>query len=107
MRPIWRESRAGFRGCRNKMLNFIKPTLWKMIITIVLLYVSSLLWRSFVISRISDTFPLGFPFEYYQAWGPCPPGQVCSEFNVIFLLLDVLIWYVFSAFVVARFRRKP
>lgn len=89
------------------MFNFLKPTLWKVIATIGLLYISSLLWRAFVVSRISDTFPLGFPFEFYQAWGPCPPGTVCSEFTVTLLLLDVLIWYVFSAFVVTRYHREP
>jgi len=89
------------------MLNFLKPTLWKIIFAAGLFTASSFLWRSFVISRISDTFPLGFPFEFYQAWGPCPPGQSCSEFNGTLLLLDALAWYAFSAFVVARFRRKP
>lgn len=87
------------------MFNFLKPTLWKVLAAIALLYVSSLLWRAYVISRISDTFPMGFPFQFYLGWGPCPPGDICSEFNGIYLLLDVLIWYAVSAWTVDRLRR--
>lgn len=68
----------------------------------ILFLTASTLWRAFVISRISDTFPHGFPFRFYTAWGPCPPGQSCSEFNGWFLLLDVLVWYAVSAFLVDR-----
>jgi len=88
------------------MFNFLKPTLWKVIATIGLLYVSSLLWRAYVISRISDTFPMGFPFQFYLGWGPCPPGDICSEFNGIYLLLDVLIWYAVGAWTVDRLRGR-
>ena len=87
------------------MFNFLKPTLWKVIATIGLLYASSILWRAYVISRISDTFPMGFPFQFYLGWGPCPPGDICSEFNGIYLLLDVLIWYAAGAWAVDRVRR--
>lgn len=87
------------------MFNFLKPTLWKVIAAIGLFYVSSLLWRAYVISRISDTFPMGFPFRFYLGWGPCPPGENCSEFNGAYLLLDVLIWYAVSAWTVDRLRR--
>ena len=84
------------------MLNFLKPTLWKILFTLALLGVSSFLWRAFIISRISDTFPLGFPFQFYLAWGPCPPGQTCSEFNGLLLALDLVLWYALSAFLVDR-----
>ena len=84
------------------MLTILKPNLWKLILTVILFYGSSTLWRLFVISRISDTFPHGFPFQYYLVWGPCPPGEVCSEFNVLYLILDWVIWYLVSAFIVSR-----
>ena len=88
------------------MLRFLRPNLWKLILGILLFLGSSALWRAFVISRISDTFPRGFPFQYYLAWGPCPPGQSCSEFNMLFLILDVVIWYMVSAFIVDRLQKK-
>ena len=88
------------------MANILKPTLWKIGLAAGLLYASSALWRAFVISRISDTFPQGFPFQFYMAWGPCPPGQVCSEFNGLFLLLDILIWYAVSAFIVGHLQKR-
>gem|GEM_PF-1748466 len=82
------------------MSRTLKPNFWKVALTIILFSISSALWRTYVISRISDTFPIGFPFQFYRAWGPCPPGENCSEFNLLFLLLDVIIWYLVSAFVV-------
>lgn len=88
------------------MPGFLKPTLWKLLLTAGLLYASSFVWRAYVISRISDTFPHGFPFQFYVAWGPCPPGQNCSEFNGWFLLLDILLWYIVSAFIVDRLRKR-
>jgi hypothetical protein len=88
------------------MPGFLKPTLWKLLLTAGLLYASSSVWRAYVISRISDTFPHGFPFQFYAGWGPCPPGQNCSEFNGLFLLLDILLWYIVSAFIVDRLRKR-
>ena len=87
---------------RLSIKNILKPSLWKIILTVILFYSSSLLWRTFVISRISDTFPRGFPFQYYLGWGPCPPGETCFEFNVLYLILDWIIWYLVSAFLVNR-----
>jgi hypothetical protein len=86
--------------------NILKPNFWKVAFTAILLYVSGALWRAYVIRHISDTFPYGFPFQFYLAWGPCPPGDICFEFNWISLLWDVLIWYVLSAFVVHWFTAR-
>jgi len=88
------------------MMSFLKPNLWKIIFTMILFYGSSALWRMYVISRISDTFPRGFPFQYYLGWGPCPPGEICFEFNWLYLVLDVLIWYVVSAWSVGWIQKK-
>lgn len=88
------------------MLRFLKPDLRKIALSIFLFIVSSLLWRAFVISRISDTFPLGFPFQFHLAWGPCPPGKICSDSNVSYLILDAVIWYTASALLVERFWNK-
>jgi len=91
------------------MKNILNLNLWKIVLTVILFFGSSMLWRSFVISRISDTFPRGFPFQYYLGWGPCPPGEVCSEFNSLYLILDWVIWYLVSAFIVSRVleNKKP
>jgi hypothetical protein len=89
------------------MLNFLKPDLWKFVLTGILFFVSSAVWQVYVLSHISDTFPAGFPFEFFVAWGPCPPGQNCSEFNGLFLIFDLIIWYLVSALIVDRFRSQP
>jgi hypothetical protein len=87
------------------MKALFKPSLLKIILTFVLLILSSYLWRMYVISRISDTFPWGFPLQFYLAWGPCPPGEICSETNFVFLILDLVFWYLVSGFVLSRFAR--
>ena len=87
-------------------MQFLKPNLWKIALAIALFFLSSALWRAYVISRISDTFPHGFPFQFYLGWGPCPPGQSCFEFNGLFLIFDAVIWYAAGAFIADRVRGK-
>jgi hypothetical protein len=84
------------------MIALFKPTFLKIILAFVLLVGSSVLGRTYIISTISDTFPWGFPLQFYTAWGPCPPGEICNETNIFFFLLDVLFWYLLSGFLVSR-----
>lgn len=87
------------------MKTIFKPTLLKILLTFLLFLVSSYLWRMVVIASISDTFPWGFPLQFYLGWGPCPPGEVCSESNALFLILDLVFWYIVSALLLSRFGR--
>jgi hypothetical protein len=87
------------------MKTILKPSVQKIISTLALLYISSALWRAYIISTISDIFPVGFPLQFFLAWGPCQTGQNCSEFNWLYLVLDMLFWYVISAFAVDRIVR--
>lgn len=87
------------------MKTILKPTLRKFILTLVLLMLSSYLWRVYTISTISDTFPWGFPLQFYLAWGPCQAGEVCSESNVFYLIIDILFWYIVSGFLVSKFAK--
>jgi hypothetical protein len=79
------------------MKQIINPTPSKLILTFVLLIISSLLWRMYIVATISDTFPVGFPLQFFLAWGPCQPTQNCSEFNGLYLVADILFWYAVSA----------
>jgi hypothetical protein len=88
------------------MLDVLKPNTWKILCGLALFFVSSMLWRMYVVSHISDTFPSGFPFQYYLGWGPCPAGENCSQFNSMYLVLDLLIWYGVSAFPVDRILKR-
>ena len=88
------------------MFNLLKPNLWKLALTGILFFVSSAVWQLYVLSHISDTFPAGFPLEFFVAWGPCPPGNVCSEFNILFLIVDLLFWYVVSALLLDRLLQR-
>ena len=87
------------------MKALLKPTLVKIILALGLFLLFSYLWRMYVISTISDTFPWGFPLKFYEAWGPCPPGEICSESNTFFLMVDIVFWYIVSAILVSRFAR--
>jgi hypothetical protein len=80
----------------------LKPTFLKIILAFVLFILSSLLWRTYILSTISDTFPWGFPLQFYMAWGPCPPGEICSESNVFFLIADLVFWYLVSGFLISK-----
>ncbi|MBI2331388.1 MAG: hypothetical protein HYU84_04360 [Chloroflexi bacterium] len=93
-------------------MSFLKPSFLKIVIFIALFVLSSWFWSIYIISRISDTFPVGFPFQFFLswgpcilAWGPCLPGENCSEFNGLYLLLDSVIWYVVSAWAMSRFKK--
>ncbi|HCB02355.1 MAG TPA: hypothetical protein DEP19_08235 [Anaerolineae bacterium] len=85
---------------------FLKPTFTKIFFALVLFILSSWLWRMYIISRISDTFPHGFPLQFYLGWGPCQPNEVCFEFNSLYLFLDLAFWYLVSAFVINKFQKK-
>ena len=87
------------------MKAIIQPSFLKIVLALILLVISSLLWRSYIISTISDTFPWGFPLQFYLGWGPCPPGEVCRESNVFFLILDLLFWYFMSGILVSKIFR--
>lgn len=90
----------------TSLKTFLRPSLAKFILTFALLAVSSYLWRVYIVSTISDTFPWGFPLQFYSAWGPCPPGDTCSESNSFYLIIDILFWYIVSAFLVLPFARN-
>ncbi len=84
----------------ENLIALIKPTLWKIIFTI-LLFVSASWISQFLSSMfIMDVTYTGFPLHFRASWGPCQIGSGCSEFNGLYLVLDILIWYVISAFFV-------
>ncbi len=88
------------------MKDVLKPTFLKVVVAFILFALSGWGWRLLVQMRISDTFPFGFPFQFFLAWGPCQPGENCSEFNGLYLVFDILIWYVVGAWIVSRFKRS-
>jgi hypothetical protein len=83
----------------------LSPSLAKIVLTLVLLVLFSYLWRLYIVSTITDTFPWGFPLQFYLAWGPCPPGASCSESNIFYLIIDILFWYIVSSFLVSKLQK--
>ncbi len=88
------------------MKTFLKPTAAKIILAFILFLLFSWLWRMCIVLTISDTFPLGFPLHFFLAWGPCPPGKDCSEFNGLYLVLDILFWYLIGTILVPLFQKR-
>jgi hypothetical protein len=88
------------------MKSLLKPTFLKVLIALVLFVLFSILWAMAVPFIISDTFPLGFPFQFMVSWGPCPPGENCSEFSNLNLILDVVFWYFIGAWIGSRFQKR-
>ena len=87
------------------MKTLLRLSLSKIILTFALFGLSSYLWRIYITSAISDTFPWGFPLQFYLGWGRCPPGQMCSESNTFFFILDLVFWYIVSGFLVSKLAR--
>ena len=88
------------------MSTFLKPSVLKIMLTFGLFIAASYLWWILITSRITDVFPLGFPLPFYAAWGPCPPGETCSEFNELWLVVDIIVWYIVSAFIIDRVKKR-
>ncbi|MCE7861272.1 MAG: hypothetical protein DYG86_15995 [Chloroflexi bacterium CFX2] len=84
----------------------LMPTILKIGLALTLFVIFSIVWSMVVPFVISDTFPLGFPFPIILAWGPCPPGENCSEFSTINLIVDAVIWYFIGAWLGSRFQKK-
>jgi hypothetical protein len=88
------------------MKSMLKPSLLKIVLAAILFALFSIAWSVVVPFVISDTFPLGFPFPIILAWGPCPPGENCSEFNMINLIVDAGIWYFIGAWLGSRLQKR-
>lgn len=87
------------------MLKFLKPSLLKIVVALVLFPGLTWLW-SLKNMFIMDASFYGVPLIFYTVWGPCPPGEICSEFSSLNFGLDLVFWYLVCAFVVERFSRK-
>lgn len=81
------------------VLSFLKPTLPKIITAGVLLGVTYVLQASWWNANFADYWAYGFPFPFYETWGPCEIDAVCRAFRWPRLLLDVAIWYLLAAVV--------
>ena len=88
------------------ILRFLKQSLLKIVVTLVLFVGLTWLW-SLKNMFIMDASFLGLPLTFYSVWGPCQVGQACSEFSILNFALDLAFWYIVGAFLVDRFARKP
>ena len=88
------------------MKTLLKPTVAKIILAFVLFAGLSWLWRNTFGLVIMDVSYYGVPLHFFTAWGPCQAGENCSEFNGVYLILDIIFWYFFAAILVWRFQKK-
>ncbi len=86
------------------MKNFLRSSLIYLILGVVLLFASSFIWQMLVGRLLVDTSFMGYPLHFYTAWGPCPPGQACAEFNFPYLILDLVFWLIVGAILVELYK---
>lgn len=87
------------------MMKTVLRFMVSIILAFVLFLISTWLWWMYQVSHIADIFPFGFPFRFYEAWGPCLPGESCSEFNSLWLIADLIFWYLMSRLLVSWFQK--
>jgi len=87
------------------MLKFLKPSLLKIVVTLVLFLGLTWLW-SLKNMYIMDASFYGLPLTFYTVWGPCRPGLTCSEFSVLNFAFDLAFWYAAGALFVNALSRK-
>lgn len=87
------------------MLKFLKPSLLKIVITLVLFPGLTWLW-SLKNRFIMDASFYGLPLTFFTVWGPCRPGETCSEFSSLNFGLDVVFWYLVGALLVEWFNKN-
>jgi hypothetical protein len=71
----------------------MKPFIKHLGLAIVLFVIVSLLWNLYTASHIMDLSTWGVPLPVFSAWGPCRPGETCSETSLLNLAFDLVIWF--------------
>jgi hypothetical protein len=84
------------------MRQLLRPTSAKVLVALGLFALASWLWRIVVTSTIGDVFPWGFPFGFYETWGPCKPGDTCEQWTFRYFWVDLMLWYLASAALLGR-----
>ena len=90
----------------REMKALLKPSLTKILLALGLFIVASFLWKYTFGLVIMDVNYFGWPLHYLTTWGPCRAGENCSEFNGMYLVFDLLFWYMIGAWIVNRFSKK-
>jgi TRAP-type C4-dicarboxylate transport system permease small subunit len=85
-------------------MKFIKPMSVYIFLVLILLASSSFIWQMLVGRMLADTSFMGYPLHFYTAWGPCPPGAACTEFNLPYLILDIIFWLIVSAILIELYK---
>jgi hypothetical protein len=58
---------------------------------------------------VTDVWRWGFPFPFYETWGPCPGPEPCRSFSALLLLADLGAWCALclsAYYVLRRLRRR-
>lgn len=87
------------------MKKFLKSLLLEIIIALLLFPALTWLW-SLKNRYIMDASFYGVPLTFYTVWGPCRPGETCSEFSLLNFGLDLVFWILISALLVEWFTRR-
>ena len=88
---------------------FLKPTVAKVAMTLLLFFVFSFLWDAVTITL--DAWFFGFPFPIVGGSGFCGPNEsvpLCGKFIYDFggVAIDTLFWYVIGAGVLKVLKKR-
>ncbi len=88
----------------SKIIHFLKPTIGKIVVTIILLVLAHVV-QILIRAGIVDYWVIGVPFHFEQTWGPCLPEEICYSFNWFLLIIDIIFWYLISCFIVFLWKK--
>jgi len=88
--------------------DFFKPTIGKIILLIVLFFLSTIIWDWITPVMSGGSSDIGFPFsflsfvQWYRGGGP-PVSR--TIFSLPLLIVDIIIWYLVSCGIVALYKK--
>ena len=79
--------------------------MWGSAVGLVLFASSSILHYLLKARQVADLWGWGFPFAYYEVWGPCPNPGTCQSLRADLLAIDLVLWLglgIAGAFILNR-----
>jgi hypothetical protein len=87
------------RASTINLKEFIKPSLKKVLISVVLLIATGFI--TVYITLLDSPTLFGFPLPFYNFGGRTTIGTYYSrEFNIFSLIADAIVWYTVSCFII-------
>jgi len=84
---------------KNKIVEFIKPTIWKIVLFLVVFYASTVPTMAEGI-RVGNQTTSGFPFQFYSGESSIAMSTATHSYDWIALAGDIIVWYLVTCLVI-------